>query len=151
MYVDDGIFIELSIPERLAATTERWEYIARGLLGQDALNAGKLKTEGSWEKQQIMLGFVFNLERLTISPPEGKIDGAKVLFGRFLESDRSQRIALLEMQQLRGHVEHSQSTSLVWKLAKHPSDLLLGFSDETGLLSVAPIPLYGVCSGIPWI
>ena len=46
LYVDDGIFIELDIPERLNASTACWEFLTRGLLGKDAINRHKLIEEG---------------------------------------------------------------------------------------------------------
>ena len=64
-----------------------------------------------------------------------------MLFSQFWEADRSQGITLLQMQQLRGHIEHFQSTSLVWRFVKHPADLLLGCSDETGLYIRCPDPI----------
>ena len=56
------------------------------------------------------------------------------------EFDRTQWITLLEMQQLRGDIEHFQSTNEVWRFVKHPADLLLGSSDELGVYIRRPDP-----------
>ena len=72
LYVDDGISVEIDAPERLFATTQCWEHLVRGVLGLEAINAEKLGEEGTWEAQQILLRFVFNLEILTITLPGEK-------------------------------------------------------------------------------
>ena len=83
MYVDDGIFIEIAAPERMLATTLCWERLTKGALGPTAINGDKLGTEGTWETQQILLGFAISLELLTISLHGDKIAGASGLFVRF--------------------------------------------------------------------
>ena len=80
LYVDDGIFVEVNVPGRLRATPQCWEYLVSGVLGLGAINTDKLGEEGAWGSQQILLGFVFNLDNLTITSPDEKIDGANVLF-----------------------------------------------------------------------
>ena len=118
MYAGDGIFAEVAAPERMAASTQCWEHLAKGILGRDAINEEKLGTEGTWESQQILLDFIFNLDELTITIHEEKIACAKILFSKFFDMAGSQFATLLEMQQLRGHIEHFQSTSEIWKLVK---------------------------------
>ena len=57
LYADGGIFVGVKIGERLRATTQCWGRLTLGIPGTEALNEDKLKEEGSWEKQQILLGF----------------------------------------------------------------------------------------------
>ena len=52
----------------------------------------------------------------------------------------SQVIQLLEVRQLRGHLEHFQATDAVWEIAKWPTDALLGFADEMGRYIRCPNP-----------
>lgn len=135
LYGGDGIFADVNAPERLPATTQCWEHMTKGVLGQGEINGDKLNKEGTWGSQHISIGFVFNLGDLTIAPPEEKIDCAEVLFTKFFEMSGSQFITLWGMQRLRGHIEHFQSTSEVWKLAKGPTDALLACSDEQGYIN----------------
>ena len=87
LYVDDGILVEVDIAGRLQVTTQCWERLTIGILGTEALNEDKLIEEGAWGAQQILLGFVFNMDRLTIPLPGDKIAGPSVLFWGFLLSD----------------------------------------------------------------
>ena len=105
MYVEDGIFVEVDVPERLSSTTRCWGYLAKGILGKNAINEEKLEEEeGKWEPHQIILGFVINVDLLTISLHEEEIAGAGVLIAHLTTLMGSQVITLLEVQQLRGHI-----------------------------------------------
>ena len=64
LYVDDAIFVEVNVPERLFSTTYCWEYLVRGALGPDSINTDKLEEEGTWESRQILLGFVVDLNSM---------------------------------------------------------------------------------------
>ena len=77
LYVDDGIFVEVNVPERLLATTLCWERLVKGVLGKNAINTDKLEEEGTWSHQQIILGFVIDVDALTITLPEEKIAGGR--------------------------------------------------------------------------
>lgn len=140
LYVGDGIFVERGIAERLAGTTTCWEFLTRGVLGHTAINLNNLDEEGNLESHQILLGFTFDLTRPTIALPEEKMDGARILFGHFFSLKHSQAIRLLEVQQLRGRLEHFHATNDVWGIAKGPTDALLGFADEIGLYIRCPNP-----------
>ena len=67
MYVGDGIFVELSCPVLLDQAIQCWERLARGILGSSAIDGEKLQEEGPWKSAQIILGFVIDLDTLTIT------------------------------------------------------------------------------------
>ena len=140
LYVDGGIFVELNIPERLSATAHCWEWLTRGMLGRAAINVDKLSEAGACESHRVLLGFVFNLDTVTITLPDAEIGDAKALFSTFLLTMGSQMVTLLDSQQLRGHIEHFQSTNEVWKLATGPTDALLTCSDELNVYIRCPDP-----------
>ena len=96
--------------------------------------------EGARAPRRILLGFTFNLDRPTITLPGEKIAGARVLPNSLLEMKGSQLVTTAEVQQLRGHLEHPQTTNEVWKLANGPDDSLLGFPDDQGLYARRPNP-----------
>ena len=51
-----------------------------------------------------------------------------------------QLTTILNVQQLRGQLEHFQATNEVWKLIKGPTDALLGCHDEKGRYVRPPDP-----------
>ena len=99
-----------------------------------------LAGEGTWESQQILLGFVSNLDHLAISLAEEEIAGANVLFSNFFNMTGSRLITLLETQQLLGHIEHSQSANEVGGLVKCHTVALLECDDEQGMYIQCPDP-----------
>ena len=126
MYVADGISIESNAPLRLTNTTSCWGFFTRGILGAHALNEDNLLIDGAWKSEQILLGFSIDLKKLTISLPEQKIEGAEVFFNELIDKRGSHFLTLLEVQQLRWHLEHFQATNEMWKTIKAPTDILLG-------------------------
>ena len=76
LYVDGGIVVEANAPSIIFAPTQSWGHSAKGVLGRGAINQDKLREEGEWEVQQILLGFIFNLDQLTITLHAEKIEGA---------------------------------------------------------------------------
>ena len=140
LYVDDGIFIEVNMRERLSGTTACWGHLTKGVLGADATNLDKLDEEGHWESQKILLGFTFDLSRLAITLPEEKMAGVRILLDHFFDVKRSQVMQLLEVQQLRGHMEHFRSTNEVWGIVKGPLALCLVSQMKSDVMSDFPNP-----------
>ena len=69
-----------------------------------------------------------------------EIDGSKVLFPHLFSLAGSQIITVLEVQQLRGQVEHFHSANEVSEMAKGPTNALLSCADEQGVYIRCPGP-----------
>ena len=83
-------------------------------------------------------GFPCNLENLTISLPEQKMGGAKVFPNALFDKRGSHFLTLLEVHQMRGNLEHFQTTNEMWKTIKAPTDILLGHSDVNSMYIRCP-------------
>ena len=149
-YADDGIFIEINARRRLNATAACWGFFAKCILGLGATSDGKLAQEGTWESQKILIGFAFYLRHLTISLPENKRDGAEIFCVSLSDERGPHFLTLLEAQQLRGYLEHFQTTNEMWKIVKGPTDRLLSCADEMVFTYFVPIQRSGVCFGNRW-
>ena len=132
LYVDDGIFIELPNPIRQEESIILWGDTTVRLLGPKALNEDKKDVEGQWSTSHIILGLVYDTESMTVTLPEAKRAGARVLFGDILNHRYFTRLGVKVLQQIRGRMGHFKSTSAVWGLLTSPVDKLLTYADEIG-------------------
>ena len=87
-----------------------------------------------------MLGSDINSKLLTISLPEAKIAGDRVLFEKLYETRGCRTLEVITSQQIRGHVEHFKASNALWKFLTGPIDLLLGYTDETAVWVNCHVP-----------
>ena len=141
LYVDDGLLFEVRGAIRQRAHALTWETITIGLLGRHAINLEKLEEEeeGRWGGSHTMLGFDINSRLLTISLPDAKIAGARVLFEKLFETRGFRTLEVITLQQIRGHVEHFKAPNALWEFLTRPIDLLLGYTDETAVWVNCPV------------
>ena len=138
LYVDDGVFSDVKMPIRQLANTLVWESTTLGLLGPKSLNLDKMKEEGDRGTTHTMLGFNINSEFLTITLPEAKVTGAWFLFDGLRQKAGSRTFGILELQQVRGHIEHFEASNAIWKFLTGPIDALLRYSDENAVWANCP-------------
>ena len=87
-----------------------------------------------------MLGFDIDSHMLTISLPEAKIAGARVLFGKLYESQGSRALEVVTLQQVRWHIEHFKPSNAIWNYLTGPVDLLLRYTNECSTRVNSPTP-----------
>ena len=102
LYVDDEIFIDPCLGLRPDVTVTCWEYLCKGLLGQDALGDDKLLEEGEWQESQILLGFEVNVNSLPISLPTPEIVYASEVINHHVFNPGNRIIPVRKVQELRG-------------------------------------------------
>ena len=112
-------------------TVTCWEHLRRGLLGQDALNFGKLE-EWEWRESQILLGFEANVNSLRIALPTPKIVYAEEVINRAVFTPGNRIIPVRKVQELRGLINHWAYADRFWKYWAAPINALLRYSDSTG-------------------
>ena len=140
LYVDDGLLFDIKNAIRQLANTTTWEAITVGVLGDEAINQDKLDEEGDWSHTHTMLGFDIDSSTLSISLPDVKVAGARVLFEQLAEKTGPHVLEVVTLQQIRGHVEHFKSTNSMWKFLTGPIDLLLRYTDERAVWVNCPVP-----------
>ena len=111
LYVGDGVLFEIRKLTRQGTNETLRGHIAVGLLGRNSLNWPKLEEGGKWKETQTMLGFDIDAHPMTISIPDAKISGSRVLFDNLNESQGSMEIEAVTPQQVRGHVEHFKAST----------------------------------------
>ena len=73
MFIDDGLFVELTIGDRRRRSVAEWEHLSRGMLSQDAINEGKEREAVEWKEEQIFFGIPDQyLQYDDRGPPRGK-------------------------------------------------------------------------------
>ena len=140
LYVDDGWLFDVRNRIRQHSNTLMWGSIAFGLLGPKSLNLEKLDEEGHRCNIRTMLGFEIDSRSPRITPPEAKIDGARVLFDQLEERGESRVLDVVILQEIRGHIEHFRASNALWNFLTGPIDLLLRYTDEKATWEISPIP-----------
>ena len=119
MSIDDGLFIELRIGDRMRRSITEWEGMAKGMLSPDAINKEK-EEEGDRKDEQLFLGFVINASSMTIAFPGEKRAGATVLFGELFRQFGSRIMRPLTIRRLRGNIERFRTTNILWSFPPAP-------------------------------
>ena len=130
MFIDDGLFVEVKVGDRRQRSIAEWEYIARGMLSQEAISGEKEKEEGEWGEEHIFLGFCINTASMAISLPGEKKVGDTVLFDEVFSEFGSRIMRLITLQRIRGNIAHFRSTNMIWSFFTGPIDALMGYADE---------------------
>ena len=130
-YVDDAMFVELRIKERMAECIRCWGWCCRRYFGEDSINLRKAEEEGKWPTGNILLGFAIGAKSEEIATPSGKIYGAKLLIDTDDFSAGGTLLNLKDVQTLRGLCQHWINASGFWKAVTQVLDALLGYADET--------------------
>ena len=118
------------------------------MLGPRAINKEKLDAEGQWSTNHIILGLSYDTASLTVTLPESKRAGARVLFDAVLLDRGSAKIGVDATRQIRGCMEHFKSTSAIWRLLTSPVDKLLSYADEIG--EWITCPKKELCDNFRW-
>ena len=61
MFVDEAMIVDVDLPSRLEQTGDAWGCCCETVLGKGSVRT-KEEIEGSWENEQILLGFQVNVE-----------------------------------------------------------------------------------------
>lgn len=101
-FVDDGMFLEPKIGQRMDLSALAWECGTDLILGLGAISKRKLATEGTWEKQLILLGYHVGIEEATSSLPAPKIVGPINLIHSPEFNPGCRTLTLHAVQELRG-------------------------------------------------
>ena len=133
VFIDDGMFMEPDLANRPQISVETWELGARLFLGPTGISEKKIKIEGQWSTMVIFLGFHIDLAEDTISLPNPKVTGAANLLRSRSFDAGNYVLALKDVQELRGCINHWACTGRTWKWLVHPINQMLGFADSAGV------------------
>ena len=111
VFVDDGMFLEAQVGQRMEIATQVWGTGSDLILGDGSISKKKLGTEGTWEKKLVLLGYLVDLEEDTISLPDPKILGAVNLIRSVEFNPGCRTLTLHAVQELRGCMNSSCSIS----------------------------------------
>ena len=131
LFAGDAISIEPCLGKRQEMVISCWGHVCRKLLGDSAINADKVRLEGTWIPNHILLGFEANVNDLTIKLPTAMAVGAwNVIQDPML--NHGNRIANVEaIQELRGLLNHWRYANRFWRYMASPVNGLMSFSDST--------------------
>ena len=130
LYVDDCMLVEPNLGTRPQDSVEAWERICKLILTEKSLNEEKAKIEGTWNVEHTLLGFVVNTKECTIVVPEEKIVGARTMILSDVFKPGNSRMALRDVQVLRGLCQHWLVSNWFWEVTLQTIDVLLAHADE---------------------
>ena len=130
LYVDDCMLVEPSIGTRPQDSVEAWDRICELILTEKSLSKEKADIEGRWSVEHTILGFVVNTKEGTIAVPEEKVLGARAMISPDVFTPGNSRIALRDVQILRGLCQHWLVSNWFWKVTLQTIDVLLAHADE---------------------
>ena len=133
VFVDDGMFLEPNLGQRMDFPTHAWGYGADLILGMRAIIKEKLATEGTWGKQLILLGYHVDIEEDTISLHDPQIIGATKLIQSPEFNPGCRTLNLHAAQALRGCVNHWSETGHFRQWLTEPINQLLGSADSNNI------------------
>eukprot|EP00971_Amphidinium_carterae_P119519 2367728-Amphidinium_carterae.1 len=120
--MDDVVLVEPAIGNRPTLSAQQYELAVGRLLGKGAINADKAAAEGTFHHEATIWGLVMNTKQNSIRVPEKRLlKGAYLLTSPCFEVG-NKRIALRDMQRLRG-------TAQSWLPAVPSLQLELGVLD----------------------
>ena len=131
IFVDGGMFLEPNIGTRPAQSVACFEHGARLLLGDSAISEKKLKLEGEWTQELLLLGYHVNLAMDTITMPGPKLIAAYHLIHLNIFDHGNMTLDLHSAQELRGSMNHWPPAGRLWKWLVEPANGLLGQTNNS--------------------
>ena len=133
VFVDDGMFLEAKIGQRMELSTNVWGNGSDLILGDGSISKKKLSSEWTWETKLVLLGYMADLEEDTISLPDSKILGAVNLIQSPEFNPGCRTLTLHSAQELRGCSNHWSKTGRVWNWLTEPVNQMLACVDSENI------------------
>ena len=130
---DDGMFLEASIGHRRRKSVGIWGRGAELFYGAGAISEKKLRADGAWGGELILLGFNVHMEDDLISPPDPKILVAVNLINAAEFNHGCRTVSLRSVQELRGCVKHWVNTGYIWRGNTDPINQIMDNVDIAGV------------------
>ena len=136
MYLGDAIMGDVCMGSRLGQVANSWEDSRRAGLGRTSVSETKKTVEGDWEGDQIIFGFLANVDNETIASPKSNIEGSNRLVEAYRFNPCNFILAVQSMRDLRGNFTHWTHRNYLRRTLEDPSVGLLGSEDAGGIWAV---------------
>ena len=133
VFAGDGMFLEALVGRRCDQTVDVWGRGAELFFDTGAISKKKIKVEGTWETNLVLLGYEVDLASNTISLPGPKILGAVNIIQKAEFNPGSRALSVHSVKELRGCTNHWCNTGHIWRWLAEPVNQVLPQADPSGI------------------